>query len=393
MARAVIESWLGRSSVAVVATLTVLAAFAPSAIGLPLTFNAQLHQSGPRQTDYTTVDLARAASDIAPGAIIRFTVPWAGVQPYCRGPLGVQVQSRLTCNTPGPERWDWNRMETDLDSISTYLRSGRIRLLAVVAFAPAWAQGYGDLADPVANPPDMPPGADPVALQWWQDFNAALVSWLEGRYGPASLAGVEVWNEEDNYPVSWSLEPRDARLMATRYSQMLCSAHSGVRSVDRNLPVIFGGFNPFDTRYLKDAYSSPVANIRTCMTAIGIHPYVPNSDPPNTPGSAFAAGASAVERVASGERDGGRPIWITEFGYPIEAPLTAQEQGDWDAQAYGLAGALPNVRVMGIHSVFDQGPDGPAARFGVCAAPHSPRIAATELKQAVSGNPNATATC
>lgn len=387
------KPWLRRAWSSVAAALTALAVFAASAAGLPLIFNVKLHQSGSGQTDYTTLDLARAASDIAPGALLRFTVPWAGVQPYCLTVFGERTDGRMTCNTPGPYEWNWSGIESDLDSISSYLRSGQIRLLPVVAFAPRWAQGYGDIPARVAEPVDMPPGGDPTAQGWWRDFNAALVSWLEGRYGKSSLAGLEVWNEEDNYPVSWSLEPDNPLLMATRYSQVLCSAYSGAREADGNLPVIFGGFYPLDTAYLRDAYSSPLANVRHCMTAIGIHPYNLNNDPPATPGSAFASGAGIVSDVASSQNDGGRPIWITEFGYPIQNPPNEQQQGNWDAQAYKLAADLTNVTAMGIHSVFDQAPDSARAPFGVCAAPGSPRLAATDLKAVVTGDPNAVATC
>jgi hypothetical protein len=81
--------------------------------------------------------------------------------------------------------------------------------------------------------------------------------------------------------------------------------------------------------------------------------------------------------------------WFTEFGYPVLSPPSEQQQADWDAQAYNLAPGLPNVQTMGIHTLFDQ----PSGGFQICAGPGSPLTAATELKQAVSGNPGAVATC
>jgi hypothetical protein len=238
----------------------------------------------------------------------------------------------------------------------------------------------------------MPPGDDSTALGWWQQFAASVVSWLESRYGKSSLAGLEVWNEEESYPFSWSVQPDNWYDMAVRYSHMLCSAYAGVRQVDPNLPVIFGGIRPSDITYLSEAYQSPGTDIRGCMTAIGIHPYNDVNNTwvePSTTNSPFASGASAVAQTSANNDDSGRPIWITEFGYPsAPSPMTQQYQADWDQEAYNLAPTLPNVQTMAIHTIFDS-PGG----FQICGGPNSPLPAANELKQAVSGNPNAVASC
>jgi hypothetical protein len=236
----------------------------------------------------------------------------------------------------------------------------------------------------------MPPGGDSTALGWWQQFNNALVSWLESRYGRSSVTGLEVWNEEDNYPYTWSLPPGDYGTMSSRYSQVLCSAYAGARQVDSSLPVIFGGFYPPDN-YLQNAYTSPLANIRNCMTAIGIHPYNDVNGSwlaPDAVGSPFDTGASSVSQTSSSNSDAGRAIWITEFGYPIANPPTQQDQANWDSQAYSLAPNKPNVKAMGIHTIFDY-----TGGYQICAGPHTPLPAATKLKQTVSGNASAVATC
>lgn len=390
--------WLVTVFATVVAGLSTFA-FVSSAQGFPLIFNDPLHQSDTGDTDYTAVDLAQAASDIAPGAILRFSVSWAGVQPYCLTALGQETTSRSTCETPGPYDWNWYDLESDLNSISSYLENGSIKLLPVVQQAPGWAIGYGDTADPESNSdgynpeyPDMPPGGDSTALGWWQQFNDALVTWIETNYGKSSLAGVEEWNEEDNYPISWSLEPDDQTTMASRYSQVLCAGYAGVRDADSSLPVLFGGFNPTDTSYLTDAFTSPLANIKNCMTAIAIHPYNIEGSTwlaPNTAGSPFEAGPGDVEGVASSESDPNVPLWITEFGYPVLNPPTESDAASWDAEAYQMAPSLEDVQAMGIHTIFDQ----PSGGFQICAGPGDPLAAATALKQAVSGNDETVASC
>jgi hypothetical protein len=387
-----------RGPIAMLAVFTILALLPSSGRALPLIFNTNLHQSRAGEAGYSAVDVARAASGIAPGAVLRFVVPWDGIQPYCLDALhrpvysSALINTRTQCRTPGPFMWNWNAMESDLDSIAGYLRTGQVRLLPVVAEAPSWAWGVEDVADPDSiSPTFMPPGGDPVALQWWQQFVAGLVSQLTGRYGADSLAGLEVWNEEDYYGVYWDLEPHDPRMMAARYAQTLCAAYAGVKATDPALPVLFGGLDPGDTPYLQAAYGSP-SDIRRCMTAIAIHPYNTLRDhwvAPDTPGSPFATGAASISKLACAHADCGRPLWITEFGYPGVGSPGAADQGAWDAQAYTSAGGLPNVRAMGINSVFDF----PDARFGICARPGSPRAAASELERAASGNPLAVASC
>lgn len=377
--------------------LTLSTVAGASGTALPVIFNDPLYQAAANATDFTTADLARAAADIAPGAVLRFEVDWYNIQ-QCFGATGAVVTKRASCVTPGPYNFNDNNLTTNLDSIASYLQTGQVKLLPMVMKAPTWAWGYQDLPATQAKPnydpnhPVMPPGGDPVALGWWQNFVGALVSYLEGRYGSSSLAGIEVWNEEDNYPASWSLSPGNPQTDAVRYSQVLCSAYAGAHQADTGLPVVFGGFQPDDSSYLDDAYASPAADIRQCMTAIGLHPYNSyNGSPwlaPNTPGSEFLTGPSTVESVAGNHGDANRAIWITEFGYPITNPPTAQQQADWDSQAYQLAGSLSNVQAMGIHTLFDQ-----AGGFEICAGPRSPLSSASELKQTISGIPTATASC
>jgi hypothetical protein len=128
------------------------------------------------------------------------------------------------------------------------------------------------------------------------------------------------------------------------------------------------------------------------MTAIGLHPYNGYAGSPwlavSDPHGEFIAGPAIVSRVASSRGDAGRQIWFTEFGYPISNPPTEQQQANWDSEAYQIAPSLPNVSVMGIHTLFDQ-----AGGFQICAGPGNPLPAATKLKQAVSGNPSVVATC
>jgi hypothetical protein len=420
-----------------IGSLAVLAAFAPRAGAIPLVFNEDLDQVGSPApwVQYTATDLAAAASDIQPGAILRFTVAWDGIQPTCFTATGGVAGSRSTCKTPEPiQDWNlnWNNLESDLNSLQSagYLQGPdpKVRLLPIVDEAPGWAEGVGDSVAACAQQPySMPPGGDPTALGWWQQFNAGFVNWLESTYGKASLAGVEVWNEEDLYGHSWDLNQPGAPCPgqtntagAYRYSQVLCSAYAGVRQSDAALPVIFGGTDQ-DPPFLTDAYKSPLADIKGCMTAIGIHPYSGGLNPPWDTSDPFYTEASDYEGIACAQGDcssGPRPIWITEFGYPIYDPPnssgpTEQEQADWDSCAYTVANAeasgttapclgstptpnLPYLQTMGIHTMFDYplatSTNGPFP-FGICDGSGSPRPAANELKQAVTGDPAAVAAC
>jgi hypothetical protein len=345
---------------------------------------------------FTASDVARAASDVKPGAIVRFPVEWAGIQPTCATLLGSRASSDATCATPGP--YSWTSLDSKLDSIATYLTSGQVRILPVPLNAPQWAWGPLDHSLTSATCPGwighaiMPPGDDAKGLGYWQQFVAALVRHVEGRYGASTLFGAEVWNEEDGCG-DWSTS---LGVNAARYTSVLASASRGVRTVDGSLPVIFGGTGR-DGRYLTAAYDAAVfgrPDIRAYMTSIGVHPYADQnlgqtwSNSPSDPTGGFQLTMNDAAQVAAEHHDGGRPLSITEFGYPILSPApTELEQAQWDLLAYQLAsGGTWSVNVMLVHSLFD----GP---FGVCVGPLQPRLAATTFKQFFSGNQTAQATC
>jgi hypothetical protein len=293
----------------------------------------------------------------------------------------------------------WAPLDAALSQISAYLTSGKVRLLPYVDSAPAWAQSFMDQPGNGGTiSSDMPPANDTWAQLHWQTFVAALVRHLEAAY-PGALAGVEVWNEENGIN-GWTTNsgPDPAR-----YTVVLCDAYAGVRSVDASLPVILGGLDegtptyPNETikQFLGQAYVDATngqgADIRRCMTSIGVHPYT-GTDP--STGGQFAQILQDAAVAAAAGGDPGRPLAITEFGVSV-TKFTAAQQGQWMVDAYQHAGSFtpsnPVTLFIG-YSLFDQ-QQYDQGQFGVCASPSNPRPAASALKQLLTGNPSAQEAC
>ncbi|HVX68572.1 MAG TPA: hypothetical protein VHA79_02640 [Mycobacteriales bacterium] len=365
---------------------------------------------------YTATDVARAASDIEPGSIVRVEVSWARVQPQCFTALGTVAPTRALCQTPGPI--DWTRgpggaanegIQNDLDEIAPQLASGQVKILLMVIQAPRWAWGRTDVADPNEAQAVMPPGDDTQALGWWRQFAQATVHWMETRYGPDSLAGLEVWNEPNLHKfwtVSFSSSPLPglgAASIPKRYANVLCYAFRGARAADPQLPVIFAGLSATGTDngdaidFLNAAYSavSSGVDIRQCMTSIGMHPYNDLGGtfvPPDTPDSPLDTVMHSVDVASCAHGDCGRDVSITEFGYYPGLPkaggqtVTLQDQADWNAQAYDLMKNTPRLDMFVIYSLFND-------VWAICRHHGTDNPAPNELAQTISGDPSATVRC
>lgn len=369
-----------KSGICVVAAIAAVAAgtTVPSGGQTALTFgfNTPLVY-GP----FGAIDVARAASNVTNGALVRFTVEWPQVQAACADQSGQPAVNDATCVQPGA--FNWTSLDGPLDAIAGALQAGRVRLLLVPVNAPSWAYGPNDTQnngcwfDHVIRPP----GDDAAGLSLWRRYVAALVAHVEGRYGRAGLYGIEVWNEEDS---CWTWRTVDTVPRGDRYASLLASAALGVRSVDRTVPLLFGGSeNPafLDQSYAAINHGRP--DIRRYMSSIGVHPY--SSNPPDMVGGLFIWVMNHYRYVAAAHGDS-RPLSITEYGVSIANPPTAQDQADWLLKAYQMASTGSwNVNLFLVHSLFNVGEP-----YGVCAGPGLPGPAATALKQLLSGG---TPTC
>jgi hypothetical protein len=222
-----------------------------------------------------------------------------------------------------------------------------IRILAVAAFSPGWANGGG--------PRELPP----TDLADWNNFLRELV----GHYMPCGdLAAQEGWT--DGYGIqAWEIwnEPNLFRFWApvgdpVAYTRLLTGSYQAVKAVDPRSLVLNGGLAmPHESGdcyaascFIGKMYANGAKNY---FDAMALHPYT-GGGPPDE----IQSLVGTVRGIMDANDDAEKPIWLTEFGY-VTAHLTEAEQADYLERTYGVE--LPalvsanNVRALFWYSLRD----------------------------------------
>lgn len=214
-----------------------------------------------------------------------------------------------------PGRLEWAKQ----DRVVKEARRRGLRILATVAYAPDWAK-----------PDGTDSSIDPRA---YARFAAAAVR----RYSPQGVRAYEIWNEP-NSGSFWEPEPD-----AEAYARLLRTASPAMKQVDPEITIVSGGLAPGCTggrkispvEFLADLYAAEAGE---AFDAVGHHPY----SAPYLPGDVAecsgwyqtAGSTQSVRSVMEDAGDGGKDVWATEFGAPLDA---VGEDGQADQVSAGVA--------------------------------------------------------
>lgn len=218
------------------------------------------------------------------------------------------------------EEFYWNRIEPVAgtfvwtgydDVVSMYQRSGT-NVLGLLAYSATWASTHPNPAstdDRVFSVPDL--GA-------WSTFVRTVV----GRYKDTVHAW-EIWNEPD---AAHFLRPTAG---STAYLPMLKAAYQAIKEVDPTAIVVTGGTAGINYAFVKNLYA---LGGKGYFDAIGVHAYrtlgADFRSAPET--SRFGLHSLDVDLAALNaviaKYDLGRPVWITEFGWPTHAAGVTEAQ-------------------------------------------------------------------
>jgi hypothetical protein len=255
---------------------------------------------------------------------------------------------------------DWNRIEpvkgqydwSYLDGLVDAARTHDLNVLGLISYTAEWARPPGSYftAFPV-NPAD------------YGDFAAAVVR----RYADR-VSHWELWNEP-NLPLFSGFTISNG----ARYTELLKAAYPAIKRVQPDSVVVSAGLSR-----LLGADSPPAFMAQ--MYAAGAHGFfdAANAHPYVFPGGIAADtdnGWSDVARmhdvmVANG--DGGKKIWMTEFGAPTSAP-TAEgvSQAEQAKQITDVLTAAANTGYSGpafIYSIRDTDTSNRGDREANCGA-------------------------
>lgn len=218
------------------------------------------------------------------------------------------------------EEFYWNRIEPAAgtfvwtgydDVVSMYQRSGT-NVLGLLAYSATWASTHPSPAstdDRVFSVPDL--GA-------WSTFVRTVV----GRYKDTVHAW-EIWNEPD---AAHFLRPTAG---SAAYLPMLKAAYQAIKEVDPTAIVVTGGTAGINYAFVKNLYA---LGGKGYFDAIGVHAYrtlgADFCSAPET--SRFGLHSLDVDLAALNaviaRYDLGRPIWITEFGWPTHTAGVTEAQ-------------------------------------------------------------------
>ena len=195
--------------------------------------------------------------------------------------------------------FDFSRFDTVVDDA----RARGLNVLPILMSAPKWAQP--DMSN-IAGTRPFVVQPDPSRMDDWRAFVRETARHFKGR-----ISAIEVWNEE-NHPAFW-LNPD-----AAAYVTLLRAAYEEIKAVDPSITVVLGGLAGTPLDYVEALYA---AGAKDFFDAMNIHPYTW----PNPPDGELERQIDGLKKTMGEHGDAGKPIWITEHGWPTQkARLPAQ---------------------------------------------------------------------
>jgi hypothetical protein len=201
-----------------------------------------------------------------------------------------------------------------------------INVMLVVTAAPEWALD--------------PSGAQ--MLSDWGEFEQ-FMAFVADRYR-GKVQAWEIWNEQN------LAAEMHGPVRVTDYFELLKAGYTGVKSVDPEALVVFGGLSPNglndensaidDLLYLETIYNETGGEISNYFDILGVHLNSTHNGPqymwPDNPSpeqgwnddeSFYFRRAEQLRAVMLANGDSAKPMWITEFGWTTENQAPGYEYG------------------------------------------------------------------
>lgn len=194
-------------------------------------------------------------------------------------------------------------------------------------------QGIDIMVLKVDSKPGYLPGVPPPTNfdLWANDLKALVASHPDITYW-------QVWNEP-NEVLFWYPEPN-----AVQYSDLLKKSYTAIKQANPNAKVVVGGLsgiNPALRQFLRDIYANGARNY---FDILALHPY----GQPNGPATYLKDYLYDIKNIMDANGDLGKPVWITEIGWPTftnQFGFVPQEtQAQFLQETYDIARKLPFVK-------------------------------------------------
>jgi polysaccharide biosynthesis protein PslG len=318
-----------------------------------------------------------------------------GMTVHSRGADTAAIKRQFDLMTAMNVTWvrvdfDWSVAESERgqfnweypDTIVAEAAARGMKVLGVLAYSPQWTRP--STQGPSANDSH----SRPEQLSDWASFARVVAE----RYTSRGVHTWEIWNEP-NTRTFWPPNPD-----VNEYGTLFRVAAETIRGVDQQATILIGGLAPkfhvpeaeiAPTAYLEQLYQNGAVQL---ADGIAIHPYTFPALPMGSPQRAEGGfrDLPQLRVVMDSHGDGGKKIWITEFGAPTgTGPHSVSE----DKQAATLLRARQQVEqwdwvgALIFYELVDGGtdPTDGEQNFGVLRQDLAPKPAAEALMD-IAGN-------
>lgn len=261
----------------------------------------------------------------------------------------------------------WHRTDRVVDAAA---RRG-LKVLGLVGETPRWARPQG-----------LNSHAPPIDPAHYARFAAAAVE----RYENRGVEAWELWNEP-NLALFWSPRPD-----AGAYADLVVPTVAAMRSVDPDAVIISGGLAPAADES-DGSGISPLTFTAQMLDAgadgfdgFAIHPYSYPARPIDASTAAWNPfhNLPLLRDLLRDKGQGGKPIWLTEYGAPTGTSSRAVSEAEQAAQiteALAAVGDWPWTGPMFLYSHRDEriNPADFQANFGLMSHDGTPKQAWRDL--------------
>ncbi|MDY6996156.1 MAG: cellulase family glycosylhydrolase [Actinomycetota bacterium] len=271
--------------------------------------------------------------------------------------------------------FDWNLIEPSkgqyqwavVDRIVDAAAARDLRVLGNIAFTPGWARGPQSF---FTAPPDNPDDFGAFATAVVEHFGSRVSDW-------------EIWNEP-NLPLFWGFQGN----AAPRYTELLKAAYVAIKDAQPSSTVVSAGLSRAVGGHSPPSFMTQMyaAGAKGYFDAAAMHPYVFPGGLAVDPENGWSD-VGRVREVMVANGDGGKKIWMTEFGAPTSDPgaegVSQQQQARQITDILWAASELPYSGPAFIYSIrdLDSGARGNReANFGaLLTSDWQPKVAASVL--------------
>jgi hypothetical protein len=236
--------------------------------------------------------------------------------------------------------FDWVRVQIEWKALER--EQGEWDFRPVDRLVSAYAARGIKILGSIVEPPDW--ARDPTGAELLADYGTfeEAMRRLADRYR-GQIHAWEIWNEQ-NLSYAYGGEVK-----LGPYCRLLEAGYHGIKSVDPDILVVFGGLTPTgvndpavaidDVFYLKQFYALNGGRCARFFDVLGVHANATHNPPdtmwPDKPGpgpgwqdhpSFYFRRAEQLRDVMEAHGDQ-RPIWITEFGWTTANPAPGYEYG------------------------------------------------------------------